>query len=374
MREILATAAEWQAETGRVVLATVTATSRSAPRQAGATLALHPDGRVIGSVSGGCVEGAVVEIAAEVQRTDVPRVTRFGISDADALAVGLTCGGTIEVLVRVLHRHDVDLGAMHREVNTDQPVALATVTGHADRPDLVGRAISVTAGRTEGRIDGGDLDTAIASAARAALAAGRTGTRRLGGAGQLLGHDVAVLIQAFGSRPRMIVVGAADHAGAVCRVGRFLGFHVTVCDARSLFATTERFPDADRVVTDWPHRLIAAEPLDARSAICVLTHDPKFDVPAVLAALSGPAGYVGVMGSRRTHEDRLERLRAAGATEEQLARLRSPIGLDLGGRTPEETAISIAAELVQVRNGGSGGPLRDLDGPIHAARRARLIT
>ncbi len=366
MRDVLATLVGWQAEAGRVALATVIATSASAPRPAGAALAVHPDGRVVGSVSGGCVEGAVVEVATEVLRTGAPRRVRYGISDADALAVGLTCGGTVEVLVRVVGPGDPPLEDLARLLAADEPVALATVVEHADRPDLVGRALVVTAGEVLGGVGGGGLERRLTASARAGLTAGRTGLRRVGGAGEELGLDVTAFVEAFVPRPRMVIVGAADHAGALARMGRYLGFHVTVCDARTVFATPERFPDADRVVAAWPHRVIAEEPLDERSAVCVLTHDPKFDVPALVAALATPAGYIGAMGSRRTHEDRLARLREAGVAASALQRLRSPIGLDLGGRTPEETAVAIAAELVQLRHAGSGRPLRDIDGPIHA--------
>lgn len=372
MRDILGPVADWQAAGDRFVVATVTSTSRSAPRPAGAALALHPDGRVIGSVSGGCVEGAVVEVATEVLLTGVPQRCRYGITDADAMAVGLTCGGTIEVLVRAIDDAPPlrDLWAL---VDTDAPAALATVVEHADRPDLVGASIVVGPDATSGRVSGDDrdgvgLDAAVVRSARAAIAAGATGVRRLGGAGEELGLDVRVLVEVFAPRPRMIVVGAADHADAVVRIGRFLGFHVTLCDPRARFATPERFPDADLVVADWPHRVIEGADLDAGAAVCVLSHDPKVDVPALRAALTGRAGYVGAMGSRRTHADRLARLREAGLDAAATDRLRSPIGLDLGGRTPEETAVAIAAELLQVRSGASGQPLRDLDGPLHAPR------
>jgi xanthine dehydrogenase accessory factor len=163
----------------------------------------------------------------------------------------------------------------------------------------------------------------------------------------------------------MLVFGAIDFAAAVARAGKFLGYRVTVCDARPIFATNARFPDADEVVVDWPHRYLAKTPIDPRTVICVLTHDPKFDVPLLEVALRTPAGYIGAMGSRRTHDDRLARLREAGLTEDELARLRSPIGLDLGARTPEETAVSVAAELIQLRWGGSGQPLTDTSGRIH---------
>jgi xanthine dehydrogenase accessory factor len=167
----------------------------------------------------------------------------------------------------------------------------------------------------------------------------------------------------------MLVFGAIDFAAAVARAGKFLGYHVTVCDARPVFATRSRFPDADEVVVDWPHRFLAGAEVDARTVICVLTHDPKFDVPVLEVALRTPAGYIGAMGSRRTHEDRLERLRGIGMTEDELARLRSPIGLDLGARTPEETAVSIAAELIQLRWGGTGAALTDTEGRIHHDER-----
>jgi xanthine dehydrogenase accessory factor len=189
--------------------------------------------------------------------------------------------------------------------------------------------------------------------------------RRLGAAGELMGDDVTVLIEPFTDRPQLIVFGAIDYAAALASIGRFLGYRVTVCDARAAFATVERFPDADEVVVEWPHRFLSRTELDERAAVCVLTHDPKFDVPAIVEALRTPAGYIGVMGSRRTDEDRRLRLREVGVSDDELARLHSPIGLALGGRSPQETAVAIAAELVMVRNGSSGRPLRDATGPIH---------
>ena len=197
------------------------------------------------------------------------------------------------------------------------------------------------------------------------LAQGLTGIRRYGAHGERRGDELSVFVNSFAPAPRMLVFGAIDFAAAVARVGKFLGYHVTVCDARKVFATASRFPDADEVVVDWPHRFLAATEVDARTVICVLTHDPKFDVPLLEVALRTPAGYIGAMGSRRTHDDRLTRLREVGLTEDELARLRSPIGLDLGARTPEETAVSIAAELIQLRWGGTGQPLTATEGRIH---------
>ena len=364
MRDELPTLRRWQAHGAEFALATVTATSSSAPRPPGATLGVHPDGEVVGSVSGGCVEAAVVEIATRVLATTTAERATFGISDDDAQAVGLTCGGTIEVFVRPVSSGTIDLDRLARHLDDQHPVAVATVVEHPDAT-AVGRALLLTQAEVEGTTGNGGLDHAVVEVARGLLAQGATGLRHLGEDGQRRLDTVSVLVESFAPRPRLLVFGAIDFASAVASIGRFLGFHVTVCDARARFATPARFPDADEVVVDWPHRYLAGTQVEASTAICVLTHDPKFDVPVLVEALRTDAGYLGVMGSRRTHRDRLERLRDAGVDEAGLARLRSPIGLDLGARTPQETAVSIAAELIAVRSGASGQPLRDLDGPIH---------
>lgn len=368
MRDELTVLRRWQDDGVRFGLATVVRTSSSAPRQPGATLGLHPDGQVVGSVSGGCVEGAVVEVATEVLATGVPQRVAYGISDADAAAVGLTCGGTIEVFVRPVTREHVDLREVVRRVAAEEPVAVVTVVEHATEGGAVGRSLLVGEDDVVGQLGDGGLDHAAVEAARGMLAQGGAGLRHLGPRGERRLDDVAIMVESFAPRPRMLVFGAIDFASAVASIGRFLGYHVTVCDARARFATAARFPDADEVVVAWPHRYLAATPVDARTAICVLTHDPKFDVPVLRVALDTPAGYVGVMGSRRTHADRLARLREAGVDEGDLHRLRAPIGLDLGARTPQETAVSVAAELVMVRNAGSGRALKDTDGPIHRPR------
>ncbi len=365
MREELPTLRRWQNDGARIGLATVTATSQSAPRQPGATLALHPDGDVLGSVSGGCVEGAVVEIATEVLASGAPQRVSYGISDDEAFAVGLTCGGTIEVFVRAVDTATIDLEDLGRRLESEEPVAVATVVEHPSDPDAVGRSIVVGEARAEGSTGTERLDHAVVQATQGMLAQGATGLRHFGADGERRKDEVAVMIESFAPRPRMLVFGAIDFAGAVASVGRFLGYNVTVCDARAVFATPARFPDADEVVVEWPHRYLASTEVDERTVIAVLTHDPKFDVPVLKVALETDAGYIGVMGSRRTHDDRLDRLREEGLSDEQLARLRSPIGLDLGARTPQETAVSIAAELVMLRHGGSGVALKDTDGPIH---------
>jgi xanthine dehydrogenase accessory factor len=368
LRDILDPIAKWW-DAGEVFgLATVVRTFRSAPREPGAAMAVSADGEVTGSVSGGCVEGAVYEVAREVCETGQAVLETYGVSDNDALAVGLTCGGILHVFVEPVSAQSFpELGEVTAAIRAGEPVAVATVI---EGPGQVGarRVIWDGEDRASGSLGAGDrLDQAVDDDARGMLAQGLTGVRRYGEHGERRGDELAVFVHSFAPPPRMLVFGAIDFAAAVARAGKFLGYRVTVCDTRPIFATQARFPDADEVVVDWPHRYLARTPVDSRTVICVLTHDPKFDVPVLEVALRTPAGYIGAMGSRRTHEDRLDRLREAGLTEDELARLRSPIGLDLGARTPEETAVSVAAELIQLRWGGSGRPLTLTSGRIHHA-------
>jgi xanthine dehydrogenase accessory factor len=345
----------WLAAGAPVGVASVVGVSRSAPRQPGAAMAVGPDDEVVGSVSGGCVEGAVFELAKDVLASGQPVLHTFGYSDDDAFAVGLTCGGEVTVFVRPL---SALAGAVLADADAHRPVALAT------RLDD-GAELAVWPERVEGSLGNDGLDAAVSDDGRGLLSQGRTDSRHYGPRGERRRDDVAVFVQSFAPPPRMYVFGAIDFAAAVARVGKFLGFFVTVCDARPVFATRRRFPDADEVVVEWPHRFLARVPVDERTVIAVLTHDPKFDVPLLEVALRTPAAYVGAMGSRRTHDARLAALRDAGLAEPELARLRSPIGLDLGARTPEETAVSIAAEIVQCRWGGSGAPLTATSDAIH---------
>ncbi|MFI8391928.1 XdhC family protein [Streptomyces sp. NPDC085540] len=356
-------------EQGRdFAVATVVAVGGSAPRQPGAALAVDSEGTAIGSVSGGCVEGAVYELCRQALEDGETVHERFGYSDDDAFAVGLTCGGIIDILVT-----PVRVGSAAREVFAAGLAAAArgeaaAVARIAQGPaELMGRAVFV---RTEGAHQGGfgghpELDRTIAEEARAMLDAGRTGVLEIGADGRLCGEPLKVLVESSVPPPRMIVFGAIDFASALVRIGKFLGYRVTVCDARPVFATKTRFPEADEIVVDWPHRYLETTVVDGRTVLCVLTHDAKFDVPLLELALKLPVAYVGAMGSRRTHEDRNERLRAVGVTELELARLRSPIGLDLGARSPEETALSIAAEIVANRRGGTGAALTGAHIPIH---------
>ena len=365
MRDILSQLDTWHAAGTPTALATVVQTQISAPRDPGAAMAVNAEGIVVGSVSGGCVEGAVVEQCQEVLAGGPARLVTYGVSDDEAVAVGLTCGGEISLFIEPLALPDHDTVSHH--VHEGVPVAVATVV---DGPGQVGAKMVIDADGVRGSLGTEGLDVAVASDAAGMLAQGRTGQRSYGSSGERRVDDVTVFIQSFQPPPRMYVFGAIDFAAAVARMGKFLGYHVTVCDARRVFATRARFPEADEVVVQWPHRFLPTAPVDPRTAICVLTHDPKFDVPLLEVALRTDAGYIGAMGSRRTHDDRLARLRELGLDEAALGRLRSPIGLDLGARTPEETAVSIAAEIVQQRWGGTGQPLRATSGRIHADREA----
>ena len=370
MRDILTPITKWWEAGETFGLATVVRTFSSAPREPGAALAVSAGGEVVGSVSGGCVEGAVYELSGQVSADGQAVLQTYGVSDDDAFAVGLTCGGIIDIFVEPVSRATFpELGEIAAAVAAGEPVAVATVI--AGPGQLGARRVIRAADHVPpaGTLGSGDrLDQAVDDDARGMLAQGLTGVRRYGPDGERRRDELAVFVQSFAPPPRMLVFGAIDFAAAVARAGKFLGYRVTVCDARPVFATASRFPDADEVVTDWPHRYLSGIATDSRTVICVLTHDPKFDVPLLEVALRRPAAYIGAMGSRRTHEDRLARLREAGMTEEELARLRSPIGLDLGARTPEETAVAIAAELIQLRWGGSGQPLTGTSGRIHHER------
>ncbi|KQX63378.1 XdhC/CoxI family protein [Streptomyces sp. Root1310] len=401
-------------EQGRdFAVATVVAVGGSAPRTPGAALAVDADGAAIGSVSGGCVEGAVYELCRQALEDGESVLERFGYSDDDAFAVGLTCGGIIDILVTPVRAGDrvrpVIAAALAAAASGGATALARIVTGPAD---LVGRALVVRRRATDengsrmsasydtvfhggssydsgfrdggsydsgfrggascdnGFYDGGfgahpELDRTVAAEAGAFLDAGRTGTLEIGEQGSRCGAPLTVLVESSVPPPRMIVFGAIDFASALVRVGKFLDYRVTVCDARPVFATEARFPQADEVVVEWPHRYLERTAVDARTVLCVLTHDAKFDVPLLRLALRLPVAYVGAMGSRRTHLDRNARLREVGVTDLELARLRSPIGLDLGARTPEETALSIAAEIVADRRGGSGVSLTGAHTPIH---------
>jgi xanthine dehydrogenase accessory factor len=320
VRDVLETLERWAADGTPVAIATVVGTERSAPRDPGAVLAVSAGGEVAGSVTGGCVEPAVYGEARDVLAGGAPRLKTYGIADDEAFEVGLPCGGTVHIFV---DRLDPELVAPIVEaVRTERPIALEIkITGeHAGAKRLVGPGDDGPAGELLARGETGIVETA----------------------------EGQVFVSSFAPRPNMYVFGAVDHAAAVASVGRFLGYRVTVCDARAKFVTRDRFPDVDELVVEWPDRFLARAPVDERTVICVLTHDHKFDIPALKVALETPAGYIGAMGARRTNEDRAERLRAEGVADEDIARIHAPIGLKIGSRTPEEVAIAVAAQIVQV--------------------------
>jgi xanthine dehydrogenase accessory factor len=366
MREVLADLVEAYERGEPCAVATVVRTWRSAPRPAGASMFVAAGGEAVGSVSGGCVEGALYDLGQEVLGDGVPRYETYGVSDDDAFTVGLTCGGILEVF---MHRVDAqtwpELPGLARSIADQEAVAVAQVVRAPAGSPHLGRHLLIRASGHEGSLGTDRLDQTVYADALGLLNSGTTGFLHYGPEGERLGEGLEVFVASYAPPPHMIIFGAIDFSAALCRVGKVLGFRVTVCDAREVFATPKRFPDADEVVVDWPHRWLSSQAVDQRTVICVLTHDPKFDVPALQVALRSPAGYIGAMGSRRTHEDRLQRLKEVGMTDDELARLHSPIGLDLGARTPEETAISIAAEIVQERWGGSGRELTRTSGPIH---------
>ncbi|MEV4611213.1 XdhC/CoxI family protein [Kitasatospora sp. NPDC049258] len=391
MQDIAEQLHAWHAAGRSFAVATVVGVSGSAPRDPGAALAVDAAGEAIGSVSGGCVEGAVYELCREALASGEPVLERFGYSDEDAFAVGLTCGGILDVFVQpVVPGADPALDAGIAFIASGTPVALARVI--AGPPGLLGATVAVTADSHHGSLSPDPsttapaaptalrpvrpapprhlLERAAVAEARAMLDAGRTGRLELGLDGRPCDEGqgtVTLFVESYVPAPRMLVFGAIDFAAAVVRIGKFLGYRVTVCDARPVFATERRFPEADEVVVDWPHRYLDSqlERIDGRTVLCVLTHDAKFDIPLLERALRLPVGYVGAMGSRRTHRERNARLREVGLTEAEIGRLRSPIGLDLGARTPEETAVSVAAEIVAHRRGGSCLPLSAGHGPIH---------
>lgn len=362
MREILDSAAAWVAEERQFALAVLVSAQASSPRELGAAMIVDADGVVFGNVSAGCVDGDVHDLCLQAIETGESTRVRYGISDETAFEAGLSCGGVIDVLVLPVLPGTPAAAAitdLHAAILRREPCALGIVTAGAGRGALLlARENTDPATPT---------DPGIRRALVADLARLRTDDHALT---LRYGTDVdplEMLGVPFPHAPRLIIIGAVEFSVALSRLGAASGFEVSVCDPRDAFAAPARFPDAHQVVHEWPHDYLARTPIDARTAICVLTHDPRFDVPALTIALRSPAGYVGAMGSRRTHDDRARRLAEAGVTDAEAERLRSPIGLALGGRTPEETALSILAEIVMVRSGGRGEALRDATGPVHPA-------
>jgi xanthine dehydrogenase accessory factor len=367
VKELLETLAGWRAEGVDAGRAVVVRTFGSAPRPEGAVLIVAADGRIAGSVSGGCVEGAAAQEIERARTTGRSRVIRYGISDEEAWDVGLACGGTIDVLVEPRVSAAAVDGARRRGV------AVATVLPADAPPSEFGRhepgdgapPAEPVVVRADGSLDGSlgsaDADAALVASARDALLRGTSRTVAIG--------DRQVFVEAFPVRPRLVVVGAVEVARSLVIFARELGYETIVVDGRASFATPERFPAdrVDRLIVGWPDEVADEIGLGPDDAVAVLTHDVKFDEPAIVEALRRGCRYVGAVGSKKTQGDRRERLRAAGVGEDELARLRGPVGLDLGGRNPSETALAIIAEVVAERYGGSGAPLHE------RARRAEAV-
>jgi xanthine dehydrogenase accessory factor len=320
------------------------------------------DGTIEGTVTGGCVEAALFEEANEVLAGGEPRLMTYGISDDIAAGVGLMCGGTVRVLVSTL---DGAAGEVHaatmEEAAAGRPAALATLV---DGPSA-GAKLAIIDDRVEGGFGGAEkLDRAVERDARGALSEAVSLLRYFGEDGRQTGSDLRVWIETFATAPRLIILGAIDYSVAVARMARLIGFETTICDAREPFVKSSRFSAVAEVVVDWPDRYLQTQELTERDAILVFTHDRKFDEPALKVALSGAAGYVGAMGSRRTQADRADRLREGGVSEAELERLAAPCGLDIGARTPSETALSILAEIVALRADRGGQRLVDASGSI----------
>ena len=359
MRELLETVRAWRAEGAALGRAVVVRTFGSAPRPEGATLVVTADGRLAGSVSGGCVEGAAFEEIQAARAAGVSRVIRYGISDEQAWDVGLACGGTIDVLVEPYLRPEVEAAAgtgagsvIVIPLPGDAPPA--AFGPHPPGPgEAPGASLSVGEdGVLAGSTGVPDADAAIAAAAGRLLVRGGSATVTAGGR--------QFFLEGYPATPRLVIVGAVQVAMPLARIARELGYATVVVDGRAAFATPERFPEVDRLVVGWPDEVADEIGLGPADAVAVLTHDVKFDEPAIVEGLRRGCRYVGAVGSKKTQADRRARLRAAGVTDAELARLRGPIGLDLGGRAPAETALAIMAEVVAERYGGSGAPMRTL--------------
>jgi xanthine dehydrogenase accessory factor len=358
---------EWLGDGRRVVAATLVDTQGSAPLDPGAVMLVDEHENIEGSVTGGCVEGALVEEARAVLAGEGPRLKRYGISDELAGEVGLMCGGAVWVFVEELGPDAGEalvpaLGA----VQAGEPAAIATLLDGAH----AGRRLGLVGDRSFGSLGVSDLlDHSVRRDATGLLAQGTSVIRRYGADGAEMGADLRVYIQSFATPPQMIVFGAIDFSAAMAVIARELGYDVTICDARAPFAKSSRFSRAADVVVEWPDRFLADRRLGPRDAILVFTHDPKFDEPALIAALATGAGYVGALGSRQTHADRVRRLREAGVAQAGIERIAAPCGLDIGPRTPAETAVSILGEIVALRSERGGGRLADTRGHIRPRDR-----
>jgi len=360
MRELLADLRRWRHEDEEIALATLVAVRGSAPRLPGARLGLTRSAKLSGSVSGGCVENDVLHHAMNVLDTNRPALVTYGISDEQGFEVGLSCGGSIDVLIEPF-RDDDAWHALGQAVENREPAACCI--GLAPGPLLARKLVILGDGCVLGGIDPA-LDPDLVAQAQRLLPEGETRALTL----PWEGGETRVLIESFPPPLHLVIVGATHPAIHLCRMARQVGYRVSVVDARRAFASAERFPEADEVLCAWPHEVLGKERLDAYTYLVTLTHDFKIDVPALACALRSDARYIGALGSRATHARRKARLVEEGFTEAELARIRAPVGLDLGGRAPEEIALAILAEMLAVRHGREGGPLSARRVAIHGDR------
>jgi xanthine dehydrogenase accessory factor len=359
-------AVTWLAQERRVVQALLVEVEGSAPLPDGAMMVIDDQGHIEGSITGGCVEGAVVAEAEEILRAEASapgKVLRYGISDELAGTVGLMCGGIVHILVHELRGDAGQVeGAALEEHAAGRPVAVATLL---DGP-TAGARMAVIGDEAIGVLGVTDLlDRNVAREAQGLLEEGKTTLRRFGADGATLGDDLRVHIRAYAPPPRMYIFGAIDFSAALAPIASQIGYEVTICDARDRFARSARFSSVAAVSIGWPQEVMSDVELGPRDAVLVFTHDPKFDEPALIAALATNAGYIGALGSRQTTADRHARLRRAGTGDADLARIHAPCGLDIGSRTAEETAVSVLAEIIAARAQRAGSPLRMTSGPIH---------
>jgi xanthine dehydrogenase accessory factor len=362
-RRIAATASEWLREGRRVVAALLVGIEGSAPLEPGALMLIAEDGAIEGSITGGCVEAAVVGEAKAIFAGADPHTVTYGISDELAGSVGLTCGGTVHVFVQELSGEEARVEAEARDaVAAGRPVAIATLL---DGPQA-GQKLAVVDGEPDGGFGGPELlDRSVSRDAEGMLAQGRSGIRRYGADGAVLGADLGVHVHVFAPPPKMLIFGAIDFSAALARVASELGYEVTIADPRAPFLETPRFQRAATTLLVWPDEAFAQVELGPRDAVLVFTHDPKFDQPALSGALDTEAGYVGALGSRKTTADRERRLRESGVGDDALERVHAPCGLDIGAATPEEVAVSVLAEIIAERSGRAGEPLRQSSQAIH---------
>jgi xanthine dehydrogenase accessory factor len=365
------TAIAWLSEDRRVVQALLVEVEGSAPLPVGAMMVIDDQGNIEGSITGGCVEGAVVTEAEELLAAGAPapaKLLSYGISDELAGTVGLMCGGIVHILVYELAGEAAEVERAVLEAHADgRPAAVATLIDG----DTAGARLAVIDNTLIGSLHDTDLlDRNVAREAQGLLEEGKTTLRRFGSDGATLGDDVRVHIRAYALPPQMWIFGAIDFSAALAPFASQIGYEVTICDARDRFARSRRFSSAASVKIGWPQEVMADAELGSRDAVLVFTHDPKFDEPALVAALKTNAGYIGALGSRQTTTDREERLKRAGVSEADLARIHAPCGLDIGSRTAEETAVSVLAEIIAARAERAGSPLRQTSGPIHGRDRA----